>query len=118
MKLKQLVSLAIVAFVLGISGASVRATSLADGMQGMNWASVNIGTTNWPDGLNASQTYAQQYAVGQIVGNEVLGVGGKCVRMPISAFLSTGVNWYLYAGAINGVCSTGCKVDLCYWLTQ
>jgi len=118
MRLKQVVSLAFAVLAVGASVATVRAASLPDGMQGMNWASNNIVTTNWPDGLNASQTYGQQYAVGQIIGQQVQNAGGKCVRMPISTFLATGINWYLYAGAINGICSTGCKVDLCYWLTS
>lgn len=85
-------------------------------MQGMNWAAATIATTEWPDGLNASQTYGQQYTVGQTIGAAVLKAGGATVRMPIDTYLTTGNNWYLYAGAINGVCSTGCKVILCYWL--
>ena len=105
-----------VASVAWLSGTTASAASLPDGLQGMNWASQNIVSTHWPDGLNASQSYGTQYSVGQTIGNAVINAGGHCVRMPIDSFLSTGNNWYLYAGAINGVASTGCKVIICYWL--
>ncbi len=113
MKTHHLLSLGLIATLTWLSGTTANATSLADGLYGMNWAS---DSTDWPDGLNASQTYAQQYAVGQTAGNKILAAGGKTVRMPVDSTMTTGNNWYLYAGAINGVGSTGCKVILCYWI--
>ena len=116
MKKSNLLALALAASISLLPGISANAASLTDGLYGMNWAANTIATTHWPDGLSASQTYAQQYAAGQKVGNAVKAAGGLCVRMPIDSTLATGNNWYLYAGAINGVGSTGCKVIICYWL--
>ena len=113
---KILQTLAMAASAAWLSVTTVSAASLPDGLYGMNWAANTIATTHWPDGLSASQTYAQQYAAGQVVGNAVKAAGGLTVRMPIDSTLSTGNNWYLYAGAINGVGSTGCKVIITYWL--
>jgi hypothetical protein len=91
-------------------------------MEGMNWANpvdngngANKDGLAWPSGMTGSESYEQAYAIGQTVGNAVLKAGGHAVRMPITSALATGVNWWRYGGAINGVASTGVNVILCWW---
>ena len=115
---KILQTFLIVASVVWLSGTTVSAqTRTADGMQGMNWANPtdNGNGLAWPSGMTGNENYEQAVAVGQTVGNAVKNAGGQTVRMPITSDLATGVNWWRYAGAINGVTSTGLKVILCWW---
>lgn len=92
-------------------------TRTADGMQGMNWANPtdNGNGLAWPSGMTGNESYEQAVALGQKIGNAVKAAGGRTVRMPITSQLATGVNWWRYAGAVNGVTSTGLKVVLCWW---
>lgn len=117
-KKKHLLSLAMAVSVAWLADTTGNAqTRTSDGMQGMNWANPidNGNGLAWPSGMVGNESYEQAVAIGQRVGNAVKTAGGRTVRMPITSDLATGVNWWRYAGAINGVTSTGLKVILCWW---
>lgn len=118
MKKLKLLFLAAAVSLAWLTGPSASAqTRTAAGMQGMNWA-CNAGNgagTPYPDGMTGNESYEQAVAIGQRIGNAVKNAGGQTVRMPITPTLATGTPWWRYAGAINGVTSTGMKVILCFW---
>ena len=115
---QTLLTLLMVASATWFSGTTVSAqTRTADGLQGMNWANPtdNAVGAAYPYGMTGNENYEQAVVIGQKVGNAVKNAGGRTVRMPITTTLATGVHWWRYAGAINGVTSTGLKVILCWW---
>ncbi len=121
-KSKLLILIATVLVILLFHATADAQTNGVNGMQGMNWSNsvsnavgVNGDGLAWPDGMSGSYTYAQAYAAGQTAGNAIRGAGGYTVRMPITSALTTGSNWTIYQGTINGVISTGVRVILCWW---
>ena len=87
--------------------------------RGVNWADTRDNyNTGWviPDGLAASDTYAQVYSVANstIEGFEN-NLGANTVRLPINEPSVSQSWWSSYRGAIDAALNDGMKVILSYW---